>query len=883
MNFDRQHLEAMNKELSEQRQKPLFGAGISVLRMAMFLLFCAAVLGISIFAAFSVHVISSAPDPADRFLEKEHYPSVLTDNGGGIIEEIDIRPHDPLAVSYDQIPGNLVNAFLAAEDNRFWYHGGIDLRRLLRTAYVSVTTGRVPDNSETITQKLVRNTIIPYEASDKPGDMADLIRVMWLAARLERENSKEAILREYLSTISLGSGCLGVHEAAELYFGKPVTDLDLSECTVLAAAALDPIGNHPVSNPGRNQEVRLQLLNEMVRLGYISEEAAKEAAGTEVYAGVQSLSKEADLLWENTFTEAACRAVVSDLKARLGYTPTQAEMLLRSGGLLIETTMDPAIQAVAVEETENPENYYSSAGTRLTEYALLYRLTVRHSDGSAESFNEKDVVEYHRTQLDKPAFKNIFRTTRDMRQAVWEFKAEAVGPGDQVREEIFRYIPQPQASVVILDQSTGAVLAITGGRGSGQDQIFYNRATDRTRQPGSSFMIPADFAPALDLGNATLASVFYDSPLTVDDQQIMNWWGNQYLGYNNIRQAVKYSMNIIAMKCMLSVVSPAAGFEYAKRFGFSTLADEDRKAAVALGNLKQGVTNLEMAAAYAAIASGGTYYKPCFYTRVTDRFGNVLLENVPSGTRIIKKSTAALLTNAMEEVMSEGGIYSQYGINATGGAASVEGLALAGKSGTTAESCDVWFTGYSPLYTCSVWAGYDAQRALGTGQIFHKQIWQKIMSRIHDEDDRGREFSFGENLEYYTICSKSGLLAIDGVCNHEGSNAVTYQEAFVPGTQPTEYCDRHYPIWICRESGQAAGENCPEELWEQHVFFRIGDAELASGAATLDTSFLAPAALQSCTIHVPGVPQTEQAVQNSADNPGAGGGEEPGGTAPPDR
>ena len=186
MNFDRQHLEAMNKELSEQRQKPLFGAGISVLRMAMFLLFCAAVLGISFFAAFSVHVISSAPDPADRFLEKEHYPSVLTDNGGGIIEEIDIRAHDPLAVSYEQIPGNLVNAFLAAEDNRFWYHGGIDLRRLLRTAYVSVTTGRVPDNSETITQKLVRNTIIPYEASDKPSDMADLIRVMWLAARLER-------------------------------------------------------------------------------------------------------------------------------------------------------------------------------------------------------------------------------------------------------------------------------------------------------------------------------------------------------------------------------------------------------------------------------------------------------------------------------------------------------------------------------------------------------------------------------------------------------------------------------------------------------------------------------------------------------------------------
>ena len=858
MNFDHVHLKALEQQIAGQKQTGRVSAAVSLLRilMAVFLILLAA--GITAGTGYAIHVISGAPDAGSRKSEQEAVPSVLYDSAGNPVLEISGSQHDPASLAYAQIPQDLIKAFLAAEDNRFWYHHGIDLRRIVRAAYVAATTGKIRSGTDTVTQLLVRNNILnPVGNKSLSARIRSAIEAGYVAVSLEKKTSKEAILREYLSTISLGNGCRGVHEAAEYYFGKPVQDLTLAECTAIAAAASDPVRCNPLNHPEANQEARLALLEEMKRLGYISGEAMEEAKSVQVYSGIMRVSDRSGELDRNWFAEAACRAVARDLTERLGMTPTQAEDLLAGGGLRIDSTMDAGIQTAVEEECSDPSNFYSSAGTRFSEYALKYRLTVLHSDGTTESFNENDVTEYHQTELEKPAFKNIFRTIRDMRQAVWDFKAAKIREDDTVREELFRYIPQPQVSVVIMDPETGAVLAVTGAREMIQDGVSYNRALDDLCQPGSSFMIPAVFAPAIDIGNATLASVFYDAPYQAGEQQIMNWWGNQYLGYNNIRQAIKYSMNVIAMKCMQSLVSPESAAEYAEKMGISTLKDEDRRPQIALGSLVQGVYNLEMAAAYAAIASGGVYHEPVFYTKVTDREGNVLLENTAQGTRVMKKTTAALLTLALGDAMSDTGIYSQYGILPTGSTAKAEGIPAAGKPGSGADSRDVWFTGYSSEYVCSVWAGYDAERVLGTGQVFHKQLWKKIMKRIHGEEPK--ELSDGTELEYYTICSKSGLLAIDGVCNYEGSNSVTYQEAFAPGTQPAEYCDRHYPIWICRESGQAAGENCPRELWEQHVYFRIPDAELAAGA-TLDSSYLAPAALTSCTVHA-GAEESTQSMQ----------------------
>ena len=174
-------------------------------------------------------------------------------------------------------------------------------------------------------------------------------------------------------------------------------------------------------------------------------------------------------------------------------------------------------------------------------------------------------------------------------------------------------------------------------------------------------------------------------------------------------------------------------------------------------------------------------------------------------------------------------------------------MTLAGKSGTTTSGSDVWFIGYSPYYTCGIWSGYDDSKVLSNGTEYHKTIWQKIMARIHTDLDN-KDFIFTDELESAKICSKSGLLAVDGVCNSSSSNACVYTEYFAPGTAPTSYCDRHYALRICTESGKSATKYCPGDLVVQRVYLHIDDSDLSSGTTT-DSDYLAPSNLQSCDIH----------------------------------
>lgn len=193
-------------------------------------------------------------------------------------------------------------------------------------------------------------------------------------------------------------------------------------------------------------------------------------------------------------------------------------------------------------------------------------------------------------------------------------------------------------------------------------------------------------------------------------------------------------MNVVGARCLTSLVSASSAYDYLELFGLDSLTDQDKSLALATGSLTYGVTNEKLTAAFASIANDGIYQKPIYYTKVLDRQGNILLENTPSKTRIIKSSTAALLTSAMEDVISsDSSYYYQYGITPTGTLCQVDNMTLAGKSGTTTSGSDLWFVGYSPYYTCGIWSGYDESKVLVSGTEYHKQIWQHIMARIHDE------------------------------------------------------------------------------------------------------------------------------------------------------
>lgn len=817
--------------------------------LAMFLILCFA--GFAVGIGFVRGAIDAAPSLDIIDVQPQGYASQIYDADGNLMQTLVMEGSNREEVSFDQLPDDLVNAFIAIEDSRFYEHNGIDLKGILRAAYVGITSGRFSEGASTITQQLIKNNVLQggYETS-----MADKLRrkiqEQFLAVKLEDQlDSKETILEYYLNTINLGGNCLGVQTAAHRYFGKNVWELTLSECTVLAATTSNPSRYNPLTHPKENAVRRKIVLEKMYEQNFITYDQKNDALDDDVYSRIQTVDNATSgSTVFSYFTDAVYNQVCDDLQSKLGYSASQAYKLLYSGGLQIYSTMDPSIQAIVDEEINNADNYISSTGSRLLEYSLNYALTVCHADGSESTYTENDLISYFQSEKKQATFANIYASKEDIYRSVREFKASLLISGDSVTNETITPILEPQESVVVMNQSNGHVAAISGGRGEKEGSLTLNRALHCHRQPGSVSMIISTFAPAIDSCGATLASTYYDAPYSSGNQQVLNWWGNPYLGYNNIRQAITYSMNVIGARCLTSLVSDSTAYDYLELFGLGDTSGQEISFSLANTNSSYTVTNEMLTAAFASIANDGIYQKPTYYTKVLDRQGNILLESVPSQTRIIKSSSAALLTNAMEDVISsDSSYYYQYGITPTGTLCQVDSMTLAGKSGTTTSGSDVWFIGYSPYYTCGIWSGYDDSKVLSNGTEYHKTIWQKIMARIHTDLDN-KDFIFTDELESAKICSKSGLLAVDGVCNSSSSNACVYTEYFAPGTAPTSYCDRHYALRICTKSGKSATKYCPGDLVVQRVYLHIDDSDLSSGTTT-DSDYLAPSNLQSCDIH----------------------------------
>ena len=358
--------------------------------------------------------------------------------------------------------------------------------------------------------------------------------------------------------------------------------------------------------------------------------------------------------------------------------------------------------------------------------------------------------------------------------------------------------------MTIMDQSSGEVVALIGGRGDKNASKTLNRATSTTRQPGSTFKIIACYAPALDAGGLTLATVQDDAPYsyTTGSGAAVNNYDGRYRGFTTIRQAITLSMNVVTVKNYVQI-GPALGASYIRNFGITTLLDNEvDNQTVTLGGLTNGVTNLELTAAYATIANQGTYIKPKFYTKILDHEGNILLDNTASESHtVLKQTTAWLLTNAMEDVMTQGTGTSAY-FGST--------MAQAGKSGTTTKNRDSLFAGYTPYYTCVVWGGYDDNSPQANSQSsYPKKIWKAVMSRIH-ENLPYADFGTCDDIVTAQVCSKSGKLAIEGVCDSDPRGSCVYTEYFAKGTEPTDYCDHHIRVNLCAASMALATSSCPE-------------------------------------------------------------------------
>lgn len=393
------------------------------------------------------------------------------------------------------------------------------------------------------------------------------------------------------------------------------------------------------------------------------------------------------------------------------------------------------------------------------------------------------------------------------------------------------YTEGQEISLVMTDVSTGAVAAIIGGNEEKTASLTYNRAAEAIRQPGSAIKVIGEYAAALDTGMITLGSVFDDAPYAYSDGTEIHNAYSTYKGMTTVREAIVSSGNIAALKTY-QLAGESKVFDYLLKFGISTLTQADKNEALSIGGTYNGVTNLELTAAYNAIANDGRYIQPYFYTKVADREGNIILEQEIVQEQVISKESAALLTSAMEDVLTSG----------TGRDAAVDGLNLAGKSGTTNENRDLWFVGYSDMYTLGIWGGHD-NNSIQEDTRYVKKIWSSVMQQAH-EGETGVALADTAELLTERICTKCGNLAIEGLCDDTLQGDMTREEYFVPGTEPKTMCDCHTLVTACQESGLKAGLFCPEESKEERVYLNSGSD------GTADAAYVMPETLISeCDVH----------------------------------
>jgi len=841
MNYGRKETKQKIKAAGSRKKKYTNRVFLTFFKTVLVLFLFVVVTGVSVGIGIFRGILDSAPDFNPDSFAPSGYFSTIYNSEGEVTDTLVGSNSNRIEASYDEFPQDLIDAFVSIEDTRFWQHNGIDFRSITRAA-VGILTHNYSGGASTLTQQLIKNTVFNGGMETSSGARIERkIQEQYLALQLTKNVDRKIIITNYLNTINLGSNTLGVKAAALRYFNKDVSELTLSECAVIAGITKSPGKLNPITGAEENAERRRVILQEMYEQGYITKEEQEEALADDVYSRIQNvdLAMKGSTTPYSYYTDELIDQVTEALKEQLGYTDTQASNLLFSGGLQIYTPQDPKLQAIVDEEINRPENYDA------VRYSVEYRLSVAHANGETKHYSQQTMESYIRQVKGQTSFEGLFDSEEAVQAAIEDYKAYLVQDGDTILGESSNIVLQPQTSFVLIEQSTGYVKALSGGRGEKKANRTLNRATDSVRQPGSTFKVVSSFAPAIDTCGATLATVYYDAPYTVGTKTFRNWWGTDYKGYHNIREGMIYSMNIIALRCMADTVTPQLGVEYAEKMGITTLSTADLNLATALGGLNKGVTNLDLTNAFATIANGGTYTKPVFFTKILDRNGKVLIENVPETRQALKDSTAFLLTDALSDAMQSNVLYSRpgAGVNATGASAAIPGMSCAGKSGTTTNNVDIWFVGFTPYYTAGIWGGCDANQNLkdqNGGTSFHKRIWRTIMTQIHEGlPDPG--FTVPDSIETAQVCRKSGKLAISGVCSSDPRGNAVYTEYFAKGTVPTEVCDHHVRISVCAASGGKPTAFCPADQLESKTVMTIPDE-----GTTDDSYYAAP---DYCTVH----------------------------------
>lgn len=854
MNYGKKSAQKQSEKLSGKRAKNKKRFGITFIKTVLVCILCIIAVGVVGGGLYAVKLIKQCPDISEVNISPNGFSTTVYDSAGNEIETLAASGSNRTYVTIDEIPKDLQHAFVAIEDERFYKHNGIDLRGIIRAGFTGIISGgEKMQGASTITQQLLKNNYFTTWTSEHTlkDSINRKVQEQYLAVQLEKVEDKDTILENYLNTINLGQNTLGVEAASERYFNKSVSELTLSEDAAIAAITQNPSKYNPITNPKDNATRRKKVLKKMLELGYIKQAEYDEALEDNLYDRIQIVNAQAESSASTSyFVDALTDEVAKDLMDQKGYTEAQAYQMLYSGGLTINSTQDSAIQTICEEEVNNNANYSDHVL-----HSFSYRLTVTKKDGSYQNYSEQTMLTYYQAQ--NPNYDINFSSEEECKEAIEKYKSEIMEEGDTIADggEKITYTLQPQAAISVIDQATGHVVALVGGRGDKMASKTLNRATNITRQPGSCFKIVGCYAAALDAGGLTLASVQDDAPTSYANGTPLHNYDNKYRGFTTIRDAIISSMNVVTVK-NLTQIGTGLGFEYAEALGISTLEPGDNNQTLCLGGLTHGVTDLELTASYATIANGGDYNKPVLYTQVLDHNGNVLLDNTQNTSKeVLKETTAWLLTNAMQDVITSG----------TGSGAGFPNMPTAGKTGTTTKNRDTVFAGYTPYYTAAVWGGYD-DNTEQTYTAYSKLIWHSVMQRIHENLPR-KEFTQPSGIVTATVCKKSGKLAIEGVCDADPRGSMVYTEYFDKDSVPTETCDHHVKVDICSASGQIAGEYCPVENRVPTVYIIGGTAETEDGPYLITEEALNTV----CSVHTSSSSSSESGTTEGAVKPSVEG------------
>ena len=699
----------------------------------------------------------------------------------------------------EDIPKYLQEAAIAIEDKRFEKHHGVDWKGTTR-AIVYTLFGKNVQGGSTITQQLVKNVTGDNEVTVKRK-----ITEIYRALELEKRYEKDEILEAYLNEVFFGQSCYGVVTASRMYFNKDVSDLTLAECASLMGITNNPSMYDPTLSSWtreNNRERQLTILGAMLEQEKISQEEYDEA-------------KAEDIVFSNGFTISG-KYVGSD-----------------------GTATEPEPEEPTTDDTESPADeeepaikgrysWFTEAMIGDVADALVekYGITdkVRDNGTTYTAYEQAwDMVHgkgYKIYTTQNPKYQKIAEDVCYDLSNIPYTSSYTNSAGEQVEDQL-------QIALTIVDPTNGYVVAMIGGAGEKQADRVWNWAVN-ARQCGSAIKPLSTYAPALDDGTINGASVIDDYPMLLNGDvwpRNDNW---RYQGLMPLHLALRQSLNTCAVRTNLAYGVDRSYEFLVNKLGFENLTytDSQQVGNMALGGFEKGVTTEEMAAGFATFVNEGVYTKPRTFVRVEDANGNVILENEAKSTVAMKNTTAALMNSLLQEASLQG----------TGYQAQFPGMHIAGKTGSTNSNKDRYFAGYTPYYSCAVWAGYEHnQRIVASGNPC-AVIFQKVMKAIH-EDLPDKDFFSCAGLTSVAVCADSGMLASEN-CALDVRGSRVYTALVAADNAPTSVCTMHtapsYTVNMADSDGNVTTVtgsvlNYQRELIEGHDEIVVEDAFMMLG------------------------------------------------------